>query len=362
MVFFLISFAVSLSLTLLVIKYALFHEPALDEDFQDVQKVHTHAVPRIGGLCIFLASIASAMLSMQSTAVIGVTILMLLKCSSLAFIGGIVEDYTGRVRPLIRLMLTMLAAAAAYFLMDARIDRIDYFGYSWSLKYVWITLPLTMLAVAGIANAVNIIDGFNGLAGVVTICMLLSLSYVAWQMQDIFVLSAALMMVGAIAGFLIWNYPAGLIFLGDGGAYFIGFVLAELTLLFVMRHPQVSTWYAALLLLYPAVETLFSVYRRVFVSGKPAGMPDGIHLHSLIFRRVVRRTVGQNEVRILNRRNAMTSPYLWGLSLMAVIPATLFWRHSGVLMVFCLLFIVSYVWLYARIVRFRVPRWMILNR
>ncbi len=227
---------------------------------------------------------------------------------------------------------------------------------------MWLTLPLTVLAVAGIANAINIIDGFNGLASVVAICMLLSLAYVAFQVNDMFVLVTALMVAGATAGFLIWNYPAGLIFLGDGGAYFVGFMLGELALLLVMRNPQVSTWYAALLLLYPTFETLFSVYRRVFVRGKSPSMPDGIHLHSLIFRRIVQWAVGRKEARALIRRNSMTSPYLWLFSLMAVIPATLFWRHTWILMLFCLLFVFSYVWLYARIVRFKAPRWMILNK
>jgi hypothetical protein len=90
-------------------------------------------------------------------------------------------------------------------------------------------------------------------------------------------------------------------------------------------------------------------------------MPDGIHLHSLIFRRMVLWAVGR-DARALTRRNALTSPYLWLLSLMAVIPATLFWRHTWVLMFFCALFVISYVWLYARIVRFRSPRWMILGK
>jgi len=169
------------------------------------------------------------------------------------------------------------------------------------------------------------------------------------------------MVAGATAGFLVWNYPVGLIFLGDGGAYFIGFMLGELALLLVMRNPQVSTWYAVLLLIYPAFETLFSAYRRLFIRGKSPTMPDGIHLHSLIFRRVVQWTVGK-DARALLRRNSMTSPYLWMLSLLAVIPATLFWRHSGILILFTLLFIASYVWLYARIVRFKAPLWMIRHK
>lgn len=359
---FLISFIASALLTLFVIKHAHLHDAALDSDLNGVQKVHAHAVPRIGGAAIYSAVVFAAIVAMLRTPDIGKGILLLLICSAVAFLGGIVEDFTKNVSPLRRLLLTMAAAVMGYFLLDARIGRIDWISSGWTLSLVWIALPLTVLAVAGIANAINIIDGFNGLATVVSICILLSLGYVALQVNDTFILVAALIVAGAAAGFLVWNYPAGLIFLGDGGAYFLGFMLGELSVLLVMRNPEVSTWYAVLLLIYPVFETLFSAYRRLFLRGQSPGTPDGIHLHSLIFRRIVLWAVGRRDARALNLRNAMTSPYLWLLSLMAVIPATLFWRHTWLLMAFCLLFIVSYVWLYARIVRFRSPRWMIVGK
>lgn len=359
---FLISFVSSALLTLLVIKQVKLHGPALDADFNGVQKVHAHEVARIGGLSIFLAVVISACISIWRVPQMAPWLVSLLLCSAVAFVGGIVEDYTGRVSAGRRLLLTLLAALLGYFLLDAKLDRIDWPFGSWPIDYMWLSLPVTVLAVAGIANAVNIIDGFNGLASVVTICMLMSLGYVALQVGDVFVLVTALLVAGATAGFLIWNYPVGLIFLGDGGAYFIGFMLGELALLLAVRNPEVSTWYAALLLIYPAFETLFSAYRRMFVRGKSPAMPDGIHLHSLIFRRIVQWAVGRKEARALMRRNSLTSPYLWLLSLMAVIPATVFWRHTGILIFFCLLFVISYVWLYARIVRFKSPRWMILRK
>jgi UDP-N-acetylmuramyl pentapeptide phosphotransferase/UDP-N-acetylglucosamine-1-phosphate transferase len=359
---FLVSFVASALLTLLVVKHAKLHGRALDADFGGVQKVHTHAVARIGGLPIFLAVGISAGISVWRVPELSAWLLSLLLCSVVAFAGGIAEDYTGSVRPSRRLLLTMAAALMAYFLVDARIGRIDLPFHSLAINSAWVVLPLTVMAVAGIANAVNIIDGFNGLASVVTIFMLVSLAYVAMQVGDVFIVVTALMVAGATAGFLIWNYPVGLIFLGDGGAYFIGFMLGELALLLVMRNPQVSTWYALLLLIYPAFETLFSAYRRMFLRGKSPAMPDGIHLHSLIFRRIVQWTVGRKEARALMKRNARTSPYLWLFSLTAVIPATVFWQNTGVLVIFCLLFIISYVWLYARIVRFKSPRWLIWHK
>jgi UDP-N-acetylmuramyl pentapeptide phosphotransferase/UDP-N-acetylglucosamine-1-phosphate transferase len=358
---FFISFIISFLLTLLLIKQARLYGAALDHDIVGVQKVHVRAVPRIGGIGIFLGVIVAGLIVTWREPFIGRGIFVLLACSAIAFLGGIVEDFTQRVSPMRRLITTMLAAILGYYFLDARIERIDWGFATSAISYTWIALPLTVLAVAGIANAINIIDGFNGLASVVTICMLFSLGYVAWQVNDMFILVAALIVAGATAGFLVWNYPVGLIFLGDGGAYFLGFMLGELAVLLVMRNPQVSTWYAALLLIYPVFETLFSVYRRFFLRGKSPGMPDGIHLHSLIFRRVVRWVVGR-DVRALTRRNAMTSPYLWLLSLMAVIPATLFWKYTSILMTFCALFVISYVWLYARIVRFKSPRWMILSK
>lgn len=337
------------------------HGDALDSDFLGVQKVHLHPVARIGGLPIFMAVLIGAFIAKAINPALTAPLLALMLCGAFAFLGGIVEDYTGSVSALQRLLLTMLAALLAYFVAGAGIARIDFPFVTISIA-VWLSLPLTVLAVAGIANAINIIDGFNGLASMVTVCMLLSLAYVGWQVGDIFIVSAALMVAGATAGFLIWNYPIGLIFLGDGGAYFIGFMLGELALLLVMRHPDVSTWYPALLLIYPAFETLFSAYRRMFLRGKSPTIPDGIHLHSLIFRRIVQWTIGKKEARALMRRNSLTSPYLWLFSLMAVIPATLFWKYTSILIFFCLLFVVSYVWLYARIVRFKSPRWLILRK
>jgi UDP-N-acetylmuramyl pentapeptide phosphotransferase/UDP-N-acetylglucosamine-1-phosphate transferase len=357
---FLISFYLSAICTLLIIKMSKRHAAMLDWDLASVQKVHAQAVPRIGGIGIFIAVFLTAGYTIYRVDGIGKWIASLILCATVAFAGGLVEDITKKVSASRRLFLTIVAAVFGFYLLNARIEHIDMISAIWTLP-MWIALPLTILAVAGIANAVNIIDGFNGLASAVSMCMLLSLAYVALQVNDVFVLVAALMVAGATAGFFIFNYPAGLIFLGDGGAYFLGFMLGELSILLVMRNPEVSTWYAALLLIYPVFETLFSVYRRLFLRGHSPSLPDGIHLHSLIFRRIVHWTVGRRDARALMHRNALTSPYLWLISLMAVIPATLLWRHTGALIAFCALFIISYIWLYARIVRFRAPRWMIVR-
>jgi len=357
-----VSFFAASLVTLLIVRYSHKHEKLLDFDLDSVQKIHAHPVPRIGGLGIFLGALAGCGAVYVNVPAAGIWIATLLFSAFAAFGCGIVEDYTKNMSPRRRLVLTMVSATVAYFLLDAAVVRVDVPFIDVGLDYVWISLPLTIFAIAGVANAVNIIDGFNGLAGAVSMFMLLSLAYVAFEVGDVVVMSAALIMVGAIAGFFIWNYPHGLIFMGDGGAYFIGFMLAELVVLLIARNPSVSAWYAVLLLIYPVVETIFSMYRRKFVRGVSPGLPDGVHLHMLIFKRLVRWTVGRRDARSITRRNAMTSPYLWLLSLMGVIPATLLWSHTWILVLFSVVFISSYVWLYAQIVRFNVPAWMILRK
>ena len=359
---FLISFVISFLATMIVLRLAHHGHVPLDNDLTGVQKFHARIVPRIGGLPLFIASISAGVITYYRDAHIGILLLLLMASSAVAFLAGLTEDLTGKVRALHRLLLTMVSAAVGVYLLNAVVVRVDVAGLDMLMQYRWVAIPLTVVLVAGIANAVNLIDGFNGLASVVTMFMLFSLGYVAWQVNDVFVMTAALVIGGAIAGFLLWNYPFGLIFLGDGGAYFVGFMLAELAILLVARNPQVSAWYPALLLVYPAFETMFSIYRRLLVRRTSPGIPDGIHLHSLIFRRIVRWAVGYRDARMITRSNSLTSPYLWALSLLAVVPATLFWRHPWMLLGFFLIFVFSYVWLYLRIVRFKVPGWMAIKR
>jgi len=169
-------------------------------------------------------------------------------------------------------------------------------------------------------------------------------------------------MFGAVAGFLVFNFPRGLIFAGDGGAYVIGFFIAELSVLLVTRHPTVSPWFPLLLVAYPVWETLFSVYRKKVLRGQSPGMPDGLHFHMLVYKRLVRWMVGSREAQHLLHRNSRTSPYLWGVAALTVIPAVLFWQRTLALQLCFGGFVLGYVWLYGRIVRFRSPRWMVTNR
>lgn len=358
-----LAFAVSLALTLMAIRVAKRRLlSAVDHDTSGPQKFHAGPVPRIGGVGIVGATLVGAAAIAWRDPSLGWQAAVLLMCGIPAFGAGIVEDFTKDVSPRRRLFFTAVSAALAVWFASAVINRTDIPGLDWVVSFSVGAALVTIFVVAGVANAINIIDGFNGLASMCVVMMLVALAYVGFQVNDRLIMLMALVGVGAVLGFFVWNFPAGLIFLGDGGAYFLGFYVAELAILLLHRNPAVSPMFPLLLCFYPVFETLFSIYRRRVLRGRPVGMPDGVHLHSLIYRRFVRWAAGDRTAREVTRRNSMTSPYLWFLCMLSVIPAVLWWDSSLVLSIFIALFAISYVGLYWRIVRFRAPRWIQYKR
>ena len=363
MLILIVAFAVSLGITLVAIRSASSHAQfSHDHDLLGPQKFHARPVPRIGGLSILMGVLAGSWVIWLRDVSIGAQAFVLLACGLPALLAGLVEDLTKNVTPTRRLLATALSALLAVWLLDAVLVRTAIPGLDWVVSFPVGAALLTVFAVAGMANAVNIIDGFNGLASMCGVLILLCLAYVGFQVEDLLVAWLALAGVGALIGFFVWNFPAGLIFLGDGGAYFLGFYIAEVAILLLHRNPIVSPMFPLLLCIYPVFETVFSIYRRRFLRAMPPSMPDGIHLHSLIYRRVMRWAVGNRSAKALTRRNSMTSPYLWLLCMCAAIPSVLFWNNTAVLSALIVLFGVSYVALYWRIVRFRAPRWLVFRR
>ena len=358
-----IAFAVAAVATLYVIRSARLHGHASgDHDFRGPQKFHTRVVPRIGGIGIFAGFGAALVWYALREPEQAPFALGLLACSTPAFAAGLVEDLTKTVRPRHRLLATAVAAALAAWWLGAVIARTAIPGLDRIAAVPAGAVLLAVFVVAGVANSINIIDGMNGLASMCVVLMLMGLAYVASVVGDMPIAALALATVGAVLGFFLWNYPNGMIFLGDGGAYFLGFVLAELAILLLHRNPQVSPLCPLLMCAYPVSETLFSMYRRKFVRGRPMGLPDGIHLHSLIYRRLMRWAVGSKDAAVLTRRNSMTAPYLWVLCSLSVIPSLLWWDSTPVMTAFLVVFAVSYVVLYGSIVRFRTPGWLIVRR
>lgn len=358
----LLSFVVSL-VTTLWLRRLLRERPA--PYAQDApQRFHLGETPRVGGVGILLGW-AAALLALPLVQRVDMAgnidsarmalpqwLLMLLP----AFAGGVLEDMTQRLRVSWRMLLTLTSGLLAWTLLGVHVHAL---GFAWADRlwsaWPWLGTALAVLAVMGLPHAFNIIDGYNGLAGAVALVVSLALAYVALQVGDRELAAMALVLAAATGGFLMWNYPRGLVFAGDAGAYLWGLLIAVISLLLVQRHALVSPWFPMLLLIYPVWETLFSIYRKLWRGVSP-GMADALHLHQLVYRRLVSSMLHEDEAKNMLKRNNRTTPYLLGFVGLTVVPAVLFWRYSGLLAGFCLLFACSYVVAYLKLVRFKVPK------
>jgi UDP-N-acetylmuramyl pentapeptide phosphotransferase/UDP-N-acetylglucosamine-1-phosphate transferase len=286
----------------------------------------------------------------------GLLLLELCACALPVFTIGLIEDLTKKVGVKTRLTVSTTSAFLGLYFLNILITKIQIPGLDWLLGISIIAIIFTVIAVTGLANAYNIIDGFNGLASMVAIISLLAIGYVAFKANDLVLASTCLIVIGAIGGFFIWNYPRGLIFLGDGGAYLICYIIASLSILLVVRNPSVSPWFALLVNAYPIFETLFTIWRRKVHQGKNPGLPDGAHFHSLVYRRIIRwAEVHELKNTASFAKNAKTSPYLWLLSSLAVFPAIIWWQTTWILQCFALLFCITYIWVYSAVVKFKTP-------
>jgi UDP-N-acetylmuramyl pentapeptide phosphotransferase/UDP-N-acetylglucosamine-1-phosphate transferase len=358
-----VAFLVSLVVTLLVVRYQHLHAHfTADHDLYGVQKFHATPVPRVGGIGVMLGLFCGELAKIFLEPEVSSFGFLVIVAAIPAFSAGLIEDITKRVSVSKRLLATALSAAIGGLLLGGWLTRLDVVGIDYLMAFGMVSILVTCLAVAGVANSFNLIDGYNGLAGMVAVIILGGLAYVANQVGDRSLMITAYATAGGILGFLVWNYPRGLIFLGDGGAYLIGFLVAELSVLLVVRNPQVSPWFPLLLAFYPIFETVFTIFRRIVIGKTHPGLPDGAHLHQLIYRRVVLWAVGDDCIKIKTQRNALTSPYLWTMASFAAIPAVLFWSDTHVLQIIALLFSSFYIYVYREIYKARFPKWLSINK
>lgn len=324
------------------------------------QKFHAIATPRVGGLAVLAGILTTGIGLLPVEHRFSAEEYAYFVLASLpAFAGGFAEDITKRVGVITRLSFTMIAAFLGAWLISAVLRKIDVPLFDHLLLWTPFAVAFTVFAVSGVANSINIIDGYNGLVSGYSMLVLAAIAWVATQVGDMFVFTAAMSMLGALLGFFVWNYPRGRIFLGDGGAYLLGFWLAELSVLLVARHPTVSPWFPLVLLLYPVFETVFSIYRRKVYRGSDPGQPDALHFHQLVYMRLVRLAVGSRDARLLTHRNSAVAAYVWCGTLLFIVPATFVWDKTAGLVAIAAAFCVAYVWLYGRLVHWRAPRWLI---
>lgn len=341
-----IIFAITLLGSLSLVGTARWHGRfSLDSSF-GVQNHHTDPTPRIGGLAIVPGLWLAWFLADHAVrAILGPMLL----AASPAFAFGLAEDVSKRVGVLPRLLATMCSGALAWYLTGVAMQNTGFPPLDWLLRFMPVAVLFTAFAVGGVANAINIIDGFNGLASGAVALMLGAMGLIALQVGDSALAGASFLVMVCILGFWAVNWPYGKIFLGDGGAYLLGFLLAWIAVLLPMRNPQINAWATILVCAYPVLEVGFSVHRRRKRDGHHPGQPDKLHLHHLIHRRVVSKLFPNARSAL---KNGLTSPLCWGFVAAPAAWAVVFAQNTTMLILALFLITIAYAALYARLIQF----------
>ncbi len=313
-----VGLTVSLVFSLVLVATTRWHGRFTLDATRGVQKFHSAPTPRIGGLAIMLGLFVACALSSDAQQALFAPLLL---ASLPAFLFGMAEDLTRRVSIGMRLFATMASGVLCWLLTDVHILETGIDPLDTALAWLPLSVLFTAFAVGGVANAVNIIDGFNGLASGTVIIGLVALGFIADGCGDAELARLCFLVCAVTAGFFLVNFPFGKLFLGDGGAYLLGFLLSWLSVMLVYRNPGISPWAPLLACAYPVFETVFTIARRLWCRRHP-GQPDSCHLHSL-----VKIAITGRYFRFLSAslRNACVSPFSWAI---AAVPAVLAVRFA----------------------------------
>jgi UDP-GlcNAc:undecaprenyl-phosphate GlcNAc-1-phosphate transferase len=283
LVIFFYNFAVALLITPMIRRFGIW---AGALDLPDERKVHDKAIPRTGGLSLILSFFTSIVLilfintNVSKLLILDKRTLFFLSGAVIVFGIGMVDDFR-RIIPSVKLLF-QIAGVSLAFLGGISIDAFSLMGlniYFGPLNY-FLTLFWFLLFI----NAINLIDGLDGLAtGIVMfVSLLMTISLIIGNTLLEGMLFAGL--AGSSLAFLLYNFKPASIFLGDGGSYFLGYMLAGLSIIGSAKSQVSAAFLIPLIALgVPLFDTILSPLRR-FAIGKKIFQPDGDHLHHRLLK------------------------------------------------------------------------------
>lgn len=331
-------FFMALVITMLMIP--LVRRQAIRTGMYDVpgeRKIHKYPVPRLGGVAIFggfVGALALSMLIFKDISLFEESVLGILLGGLLIFLLGLVDDLKN-ISPYVKLVIQLGAALLAFYL-GVQISTLDLPGSKLLMLHA-LSLPVTVIWIVALANAMNFIDGLDGLAAGVTVVggVTLALIAVFTGKPDEAVLGA--MLAGAAMGFLAFNFYPARIFMGDSGSLFCGFMLAAVSVTGVLKTKVVVMLLPLVILGVPILDITFSVFRRL-ARGQNPFIADASHIHHQFLK------AGLTQVR--------TVSYLYALCIIGGMIATGYVNYLAFYVPLILLLLVlgaGLVWLARRV-------------
>lgn len=269
-----VCFVLSILMTPLIKKLA-FLIGATDRPNQ--RKVHQKVMPRLGGLAIFISFLAGMVLLRPE---FQASVAILIGCLIIV-ITGICDDLF-ELPARVKLLGQLAASVTVVFLGDLQVGFIN-LPLGGQLQFGLLSIPLTILWIVGITNAINLIDGLDGLAAGVSSIALITISGMAMIQGNLYVVAVGLVVLASTLGFLFYNFHPASIFMGDTGALFLGFIISVLSLLGFKNVTFISFVIPVIILGVPISDTFFAILRRI-IHKKPLSAPDKSHLHHCMLR------------------------------------------------------------------------------
>ena len=312
----------------------------VDKEFKKPQGFHNSPIVRSGGFLIFLTTIFLFILLERTN--VEITLLYLV---SINFFLGFFDDTKILSNPKLRFLIFLIANLFLIILFNIKINKFDFILFDYlNDNYFLFSIFLSLCAIFFVINGANLIDGFNGLLTIHAIIILTILYYLANKFNLYHILTILFYILVILAFFLILNFPKAKLFLGDGGAYYIGAVISYFTILIAGEANEISPFFFAILIYYIFLEVIFSVFRKIYEKKDPF-LPDSKHLHMLIYYLIEKKF---NK----NKRNYITSIFVNIFYLISIIPSLFFYKNSVICQFYFLflifLYLTSYIILRAK--------------
>lgn len=292
-------------------------------DLLAAQASHKSPTPRQGGavagLCIGLFS--WVLFAQQELAWRELCIVL---SAIPVFILGVKEDIFRNVRSSVRFLAAIVSGVVAFLLTGMWINFAEPEWFGGILAYSIVGVPLTILTSSGFSHAFNLLDGLNGLTSGMSVLISAGLVFIAQRAGVLDVLPLLWLVIATLMGFLAWNFPRGLIFLGDGGAYALGHVLSWISIVLIFSSDELSAWSIMLVFFWPFTDTMFTILRRVF-KGNAIHAPDRVHFHQVLMR-VLLMVMGAKKSQAAN---PLATVVILALAVVPVAIGVVFWNNAA---------------------------------
>lgn len=270
----LICFIVSLLLTPFIKKFAIKIGAT---DKPNERKVHKEIMPRMGGLAIYISFILGSYLFIPSyikvwTIIVGVTIIVII---------GMLDDIfclSAKVK-----FIGQIIAALVPVIVGIRIDYITVPSGE-VISFGILDIPITLFWIIAITNAINLIDGLDGLAAGVSCIAIITISALSLSMGSPLAPLLGVILLGSTLGFLVFNFHPAKIFMGDTGSLLLGYMISVLSIIGLTKSAAIFSLIIPIIILaVPIIDTTFAIIRRI-IRKKPISSPDKFHLHHNLIR------------------------------------------------------------------------------